>query len=143
MKEITITPVLQTFATGILPYSATLMAFSATAHQLKTLGVKMNLQYAPFCQEVYSPRCLLFTQNAGQQNWLQALCNAGMALELSLLYLLDLGSADLPVVFRWVSDIQYYAVLQCPSLQAPLPRLLAGRGGARGGLLLQWRHLGQ
>ena len=108
MKEITIIPVLQTFAAGILPYSATLMAFSATAHQLKTLGVKMNLQYAPFCQEVYSPRCLLFTQNAGQQNWLQALCNAGMALELSLLYLLDLGSADLPVVFRWVSDIQTF-----------------------------------
>ena len=143
MKEITIIPVLQTFAAGILPYSATLMAFSATAHQLKTLGVKMNLQYAPFCQEVYSPRCLLFTQNAGQQNWLQALCNAGMALELSLLYLLDLGSADLPVVFRWVSNIQHSAVLQCPSLQVPLPRQLAGRGGAGGGLLLQWRHLGQ
>ena len=47
-------------------------------------------------------------KNAGQQNWLQALCNAGMALELSLLYLLDLGSADLPVVFRWVSDIQTF-----------------------------------
>ena len=118
MKEIAIIPVLQTFAAGILPYSATLMAFSATAHQLKTLGVKMNLQYAPFCQEVYSPRCLLFTQNAGQQNWLQA-------LELSLLYLLDLGSADLPVVFRCVSDIQHYAVLQCPSLQAPIPCSIA------------------
>ena len=82
-------------------------------------------------------------KNAGQQNWLQVLCNAGMALELSLLYLLDLGSADLPVVFRWVSNIQHSAVLQCPSLQVPLPRQLAGRGGAGGGLLLQWRHLGQ
>ena len=60
--------------------------------------------------------------------WLQVLCNGGMALGLSLLYLLDLGSADLPLVFRWVSDIQHSAVLQCPSLQAPLPRLLAGRG---------------
>ena len=47
-------------------------------------------------------------KNAGQQNWLQALCNAGMALELSLLYLLDLGSADLPAVFRWVFDIQTF-----------------------------------
>ena len=47
-------------------------------------------------------------KDGGQQNWLQALCNAGMALELSLLYLLDLGSADLPVVFRWVSDIQTF-----------------------------------
>ena len=43
------------------------------------------------------------------RNWL---CNGGMALELSLLYPLDLGSADLPVDFRWVSDIQHYAVLQ-------------------------------
>ena len=75
--------------------------------------------------------------------WLQALCNAAMALGISLLYLLDLGSADLPVVFRWVSVIQHSAVLQCPSLQVPIPRQLAGRGGARGGLLLQWRHLGQ
>ena len=68
------------------------------------------------------------------RNWL---CNGGMALELSLLYPLDLGSADLPVDFRWVSDIQHSAVLQCPSLQAPLPRQFAGRGGAGGGLLLQ------
>ena len=40
--------------------------------------------------------------------WLQALCNAAMALGISLLYLLDHGSADLPVVFRWVSDIQTF-----------------------------------
>ena len=73
----------------------------------------------------------------GQRNWLQVLCNGGMALELSLLYLLDLGSADLPVDFRWVSNIQHSAVLQCPSLQVPLQRQLAGRGGAGGGLLLQ------
>jgi hypothetical protein len=40
------------------------------------------------------------------------LCNGSMALGLSLLYLLDLSSADLLVVFRWMSDIQHYAVLQ-------------------------------
>ena len=51
-------------------------------------------------------------KEGGQRNWLQVLCNGGMALELSLLYLLDLGSADLPVDFRLVSDIQHYAVLQ-------------------------------
>merc|ERR1712112_619146 len=33
----------------------------------------------------------------GQRNWLQVLCNWGMATELSLLYLLDIGSSDLPV----------------------------------------------
>jgi len=36
----------------------------------------------------------------GQRNWLQVLCNGGMATELALLYLLDIGSADLPVDFR-------------------------------------------
>ena len=40
-------------------------------------------------------------KEGGQRNWLQVLCNGGMALELSLLYLLDLGSANLPLVFRW------------------------------------------
>ena len=76
-------------------------------------------------------------KEGGQRNWLQVLCNGGMALELSLLYPLDLGSADLPADFRWVSDIHYSAVLQCPPLQAPLPRQFAGRGGAGVGLLLQ------
>jgi len=38
-------------------------------------------------------------KEGGQRNWLQVLCNGGMALELSLLYLLDVGSADLPVDF--------------------------------------------
>jgi len=39
-------------------------------------------------------------KEGGQRNWLQVLCNGGMATELSLLYLLDVGSADLPVDFR-------------------------------------------
>jgi len=38
-------------------------------------------------------------KEGGQRNWVQVLCNGGMALELSLLYLLDVGSADLPVDF--------------------------------------------
>jgi len=36
----------------------------------------------------------------GQRSWLQVLCNGAMATELALLYLLDVGSADLPVDFR-------------------------------------------
>jgi uncharacterized protein (TIGR00297 family) len=39
-------------------------------------------------------------KEGGQRNWLQVLCNGGMATELALLYLLDIGSADLPVDFR-------------------------------------------
>jgi len=36
----------------------------------------------------------------GQRNWLQVLCNGGMATELALLYLLDIGALDLPVDFK-------------------------------------------
>ena len=39
-------------------------------------------------------------KEGGQRNWLQVLCNGGMAFGLSLLYLLDIGSSDLPVDFR-------------------------------------------
>lgn len=39
-------------------------------------------------------------KEGGQRNWLQVLCNGGMAMELSLLYLLDIGSLELPVDFR-------------------------------------------
>eukprot|EP00092_Neocalanus_flemingeri_P003005 GFUD01003214.1.p1 GENE.GFUD01003214.1~~GFUD01003214.1.p1 ORF type:complete len:333 (+),score=66.80 GFUD01003214.1:86-1084(+) len=39
-------------------------------------------------------------KEGGQKNWLQVLCNGGIAFELCLLYLLDIGSADLPVDFR-------------------------------------------
>jgi len=39
-------------------------------------------------------------KEGGQRNWLQVICNGGMAFELSLLYLLDIGSHDLPVDFR-------------------------------------------
>ena len=62
VEETTTIPVLQTFATGfgILPYSVTLMESSASAHQSKTLVVKMNLQYPPTCQEVYFPRCAMW-----------------------------------------------------------------------------------
>merc|ERR1711936_1050055 len=36
----------------------------------------------------------------GQRNWLDILCSSGMAIELCLLYLIDIGSADLPIDFR-------------------------------------------
>ena len=35
-----------------------------------------------------------------QRTWLDILCSSGMALELCLLYLIDIGSADLPIDFR-------------------------------------------
>jgi len=45
----------------------------------------------------------LVTQSGGQEaprTWLQVLCHGVMATILSLLYVLDVGSADLPVDFR-------------------------------------------
>lgn len=36
----------------------------------------------------------------GQRNWVQVLCNAGMATQLALLYLLDCGSGERPIDFN-------------------------------------------
>ena len=56
----------------------------------------------------------------------QVLCNAVLALGLGFLYLLDLGSADLPVVFRWVSDIQTFCSAAVLSLSAGTTTAAAG-----------------
>lgn len=39
-------------------------------------------------------------KEGGQRNWIQALCNAGMATQLALLYLLDCGSGERPIDFK-------------------------------------------
>ena len=38
-------------------------------------------------------------KEGGQRNWVQVLCNGGMATQLSLLYLLDVGNAEQPIDF--------------------------------------------
>lgn len=38
-------------------------------------------------------------KEGGQRNWIQVLCNGGMATQLGLLYLLDVGSAEHPIDF--------------------------------------------
>ncbi|XP_060816169.1 transmembrane protein 19 [Bombus pascuorum] len=38
-------------------------------------------------------------KEGGQRNWIQVLCNGGMATQLGLLYLLDVGSAEYPIDF--------------------------------------------
>lgn len=40
-------------------------------------------------------------KEGGQRNWAQALCNAGMAAELALLYLIDCGSGERPIDFKY------------------------------------------
>lgn len=36
----------------------------------------------------------------GQRNWIQVLCNGGMATQLALLYILDVGCGELPIDFK-------------------------------------------
>lgn len=38
-------------------------------------------------------------KEGGQRTWIQALCNAGMAVQLALLYLLDVGASERPIDF--------------------------------------------
>ncbi|XP_045773123.1 transmembrane protein 19 [Maniola jurtina] len=38
-------------------------------------------------------------KEGGQRNWIQVLCNGGMATQLGLLYLLDVGSSERPINF--------------------------------------------
>lgn len=36
----------------------------------------------------------------GQRKWIQVLCNGGMATQLALLYILDVGCGELPIDFN-------------------------------------------
>lgn len=38
-------------------------------------------------------------KEGGQRNWIQVLCNGGMATQLALLYLLDVGASEKPIDF--------------------------------------------
>lgn len=38
-------------------------------------------------------------KDGGQRNWIQVLCNGGMATQLALLYLLDVGCVEQPIHF--------------------------------------------
>lgn len=38
-------------------------------------------------------------KEGGQRNWIQVLCNGGMASQLALLYLLDVGCGERPIDF--------------------------------------------
>lgn len=40
-----------------------------------------------------------FNTGEGKRNWVQVLCNGGMAMQLGLLYLLDCGSSERPIDF--------------------------------------------
>ncbi|XP_068633477.1 transmembrane protein 19 [Battus philenor] len=57
-------------------------------------------------------------KEGGQRNWIQVLCNGGMATQLSLLYLLDVGASERPVDFikdyraSWLS-LGVVGVLAC------------------------------
>ncbi|XP_043264749.1 transmembrane protein 19 [Colletes gigas] len=39
-------------------------------------------------------------KEGGQRNWIQVLCNGGMATQLAILYLVDIGCTELPIDFN-------------------------------------------
>lgn len=43
---------------------------------------------------------LIYQFLGGQRNWVQVLCNGGMATQLALLYILDVGCGELPIDFN-------------------------------------------
>lgn len=43
---------------------------------------------------------LIYQILGGQRNWVQVLCNGGMATQLALLYILDVGCGELPIDFN-------------------------------------------
>lgn len=49
-------------------------------------------------KSIYASNLIELT-GEGKRNWIQVLCNGGMATQLALLYLLDCGSSERPIDF--------------------------------------------
>ncbi|KAL7300335.1 hypothetical protein TKK_0006960 [Trichogramma kaykai] len=65
---------------------ACLMAFFFTSSKVS----KFRLEKKKTIEEL---------KNGGQRNWIQVLCNGGMAAQLAILYLLDVGCGERPIDF--------------------------------------------
>jgi len=73
-------------------------------------------------------------QAGRQRNWVDILCSSGMALELCLLYLIDIGSADLPIDFRH----QYRASWFCCAVLGSLAARAGDTWATQIGSVLAW-----
>lgn len=61
--------------------------------------LKTAFFYIRFTLFIFS-NFLILIYLGGQRNWIQVLCNGGMATQLALLYLLDSGCGERPVDFH-------------------------------------------
>ncbi|XP_050419993.1 transmembrane protein 19 [Adelges cooleyi] len=68
-----------------------LLTFFVTSSRATKFRSKVKKQLEPDFKE------------GGQRNWVQVLCNGGMATQLALLYILDVGCGELPIDF----DLKY------------------------------------
>ncbi|XP_060877359.1 transmembrane protein 19 [Metopolophium dirhodum] len=69
-------------------FLACLLTFFVTSSRATKFRSKTKKQLEPDFKE------------GGQRNWIQVLCNGGMATQLALLYILDVGCGELPVDFK-------------------------------------------
>ena len=69
-----------------LAHTACLMAFFFTSSK----ATKFRLEKKKTIEEL---------KEGGRRNWIQVLCNGGMAAQLAVLYLLDVGCGERPIDF--------------------------------------------
>lgn len=69
-----------------LPHIVCLMAFFFTSSK----ATKFRLERKIKIEEIKAE---------GRRNWIQVLCNGGMAAQLAILYLLDVGCGERPIDF--------------------------------------------
>lgn len=69
-----------------LSHLACLMAFFFTSSK----ATKFRMERKKTIEEL---------KDGGQRNWIQVLCNGGMAAQLAILYLLDVGCGERPIDF--------------------------------------------
>jgi len=99
-----------------------LLAFFVSSNR----AMKYKEEVKKTLDETYRAGCL--------RNWLDILCSSGMALELSLLYLIDIGSADLPIDFRH----QYRASWFCCAVLGSLSSRAGDTWASQLGSVLAW-----
>ena len=69
-----------------MAHMACLLAFFVTSSK----ATKFRMEKKKLFEDV---------KEGGQRNWIQVLCNGGMAAQLAILYLLDVGCGEQPIDF--------------------------------------------
>lgn len=80
---------------SLLPYAGHNSTLHTTTEKVTTSHKTVNLIRSNTQQINF----LYLLIPGGQRNWIQVLCNGGMAAQLGLLYLLDVGASERPIDF--------------------------------------------